>query len=125
MREIGEESDGLMRLPATVAFRVQAGDRSDGPVPVRLRDHRGSGGRGPGIVVMSTADEPETVRYPLVNALLLNEVQKRRRTAVRRRNQSGRQKAEKEGLKARLTKLEVRLFSGFHRLGRGWWLDSN
>lgn len=109
IREIGEESDGLMRL-RPVAFRYKpeidpTGLSQYGLIAEEVADVY------PDLVVYDRDGKPETVRYHLVNALLLNEVQKQHRTAESQEKLIRQQKAELEGLKARLTKLEVRLFA--------------
>jgi hypothetical protein len=55
----------------------------------------------PDLVVYDRHGRPETVRYHLINALLLNEVQKQHQTIEQ-------QKDEIEELKARLDRLEDR-----------------
>jgi hypothetical protein len=56
----------------------------------------------PDLVVYDRDGRPETVRYHLVNALLLNELQKQHRTVEE-------QEKTIEQLKARLNRLEARL----------------
>jgi hypothetical protein len=109
IREIGEESDGLMSL-RPVAFRYKpeidpTGLTQYGLIAEEVADVY------PDLVVYDRDGEPETVRYHLVNALLLNEVQKQHQTAEAQEKLIGQQKAELEVLKARLTKLEVRLLA--------------
>ncbi|HSE65248.1 MAG TPA: tail fiber domain-containing protein [Thermoanaerobaculia bacterium] len=92
IREISEESDGLMRL-RPVAFRYKpqidpTGLAQYGLIAEEVADVY------PDLVVYDREGLPETVRYHLVNALLLNEVQKQHR--------------EIEELRRRLTRLEVR-----------------
>ena len=65
----------------------------------------------PDLVAYDRDGRPETVRYHLVNALVLNEVQKQHRTAQAQEKLIGQQKAEIEGLKARLTRLEIRFLA--------------
>ena len=65
----------------------------------------------PDLVVYDRDGRPETVRYHLVNALLLNEVQKQHRTAEAQEKTIDQQKAEIEALKARLSSLEARLLA--------------
>jgi hypothetical protein len=106
IREIGEESDGLMSL-RPVAFRYKpeidpTGLTQYGLIAEEVADVY------PDLVVYDRDGKPETVRYHLVNALLLNEVQKQHRTVEAQEKLIGQQKAEIEGLKARLTQLEVR-----------------
>ena len=78
IREIAEESDGLMRL-RPVAFRYKpqidpTGLTQYGLIAEEVADVY------PDLVVYDRDGRPETVRYHLVNALLLNEVQKQHRT---------------------------------------------
>jgi len=91
IREIGEESNGLMRL-RPVAFRYKPEiDPTEltqyGLIAEEVADVY------PDLVVSDRDGRPETVRYHLINALLLNEVQKQHR--------------EIEELERRLTRLEA------------------
>jgi hypothetical protein len=77
IREIGKESDGLMRL-RPVAFRYKpeidpTGLTQYGLIAEDVAEVY------PDLVVYDSDGKPETVRYHLVNALLLNEVQKQHR----------------------------------------------
>jgi hypothetical protein len=63
----------------------------------------------PDLVAYDRDGRPETVRYHLVNALLLSEVQKQHRAGETQEKTIEQQKAEIEGLKARLSRLEARL----------------
>jgi len=92
IREISEESDGLMRL-RPVAFRYKPQIDPTGLAQYGLIAEEVAGVY-PDLVVYDRDGRPETVRYHLVNALLLNEVQKQHR--------------EIEELRRRLTRLEVR-----------------
>jgi hypothetical protein len=116
IREIAGESDGLMRL-RPVAFRYKpqidpAGLAQYGLIAEEVADVY------PDLVVYDRDGRPETVRYHLVNALLLNEVQKQHRTAEAQEKTIGQQRktidreqAEIDGLKARLSRLEARLLA--------------
>ncbi len=93
IRDIAEESDGLLRL-RPVAFRYKpeidpTGLAQYGLIAEEVAEVY------PDLVAYDREGKPETVRYHLVNALLLNEVQRQRRTI--------------EELRARLSKLEARL----------------
>lgn len=93
IRDIAEESDGLMRL-RPVAFRYKpqidpTGLAQYGLIAEEVADVY------PDLVVYDREGRPETVRYHLVNALLLNEVQNQHR--------------EIDELRKRLTRLEARL----------------
>jgi hypothetical protein len=77
IREIGAESDGLMKL-RPVAFRYKpeidpTGLTQYGLIAEDVADVY------PDLVVYDSDGRPETVRYDLVNALLLSEVQKQHR----------------------------------------------
>ena len=63
----------------------------------------------PELIACDRDGRPDSVRYHLVNALLLNEVQKQHRTAEKQEKTIEHQKAEIEGLKALLSSLEARL----------------
>jgi hypothetical protein len=102
IREIAQESDGLMRL-RPVAFRYKpeidpAGHAQYGLIAEEVA------GVYPDLVVSDRQGKPETVRYQLVNALLLNEVQKQHRTIES-------QQEEIEAMRARLAALEARLLA--------------
>jgi hypothetical protein len=114
IREIAEESDGLMRLrPVAYKYKPQidpTGLTQYGLIAEEVADVY------PDLVVYDRDGRPETVRYHLVNALLLNEVQKQHRTAEAQETTIEQQKetidheqTEIEGLKARLSRLEVPL----------------
>jgi Chaperone of endosialidase len=109
IREIGEESDGLMSL-RPVAFRYKPEIDSTGLTQYGLIAEEVADVY-PDLVVYDRDGRPETVRYHLVNALLLNEVQKQHRSVASQEETIEQQKAEIEELKARLTKLEVRFLS--------------
>ena len=100
IREIAEESDDLMRL-RPVAFRYKPQIDPTGLVQYGLIAEEVADVY-PDLVVYDRAGRPETVRYHLVNALLLNELQKQHRTAEA-------QEKTIETLKARLNLLEARL----------------
>jgi hypothetical protein len=105
IREIGEESDGLMRL-RPVAFRYKpeidpTGLTQYGLIAEEVADVY------PDLVVFDRDGRPETVRYHLINALLLSEVQKHHRIAELQSKTIEQQQAEIEELKARLSKLEA------------------
>jgi Chaperone of endosialidase len=114
IREIAGESDGLMRL-RPVAFKYQAqidptGLTQYGLIAEEVADVY------PDLVAYDRDGRPETVRYHLVNALLLNEVQKQHRTSEAQEKTIQQQKEtidhqsfEIEELKGRLSKLEARL----------------
>jgi Chaperone of endosialidase len=121
IREIAGESDGLMRL-RPVAFRYKpqidpTGLAQYGLIAEEVADVY------PYLVAYDRDGRPETVRYHLVNALVLNEVQKQHWTAeaqekaIEAQEKTNgaqertieQQKAEIEGLKARLTSLEALL----------------
>src|SRR6266498_1706292 len=116
IREIAGESDGLMRLrPVTFKYKPQidpTGLAQYGLIAEEVADVY------PDLVAYDRDGRPETVRYHLVNALLLNEAQKQHRTAEAQEKTIEQQKetidheqAEIEGLKARLSRLEARLLA--------------
>jgi Chaperone of endosialidase len=93
IRDIGAESDGLMDL-RPVAFKYKpdldpTGLAQYGLIAEEVAEIY------PELVVYDEEGRPETIRYQLLDGLLLNEVQKQRR--------------EIEDLKARLAMLEARL----------------
>jgi hypothetical protein len=63
----------------------------------------------PDLVVSDRDGKPETVRYHLVNALLINEVQKQRRTADAQGRNIEQQERVIVALQARLAALEAAL----------------
>jgi|SRR6185295_3732137 len=65
----------------------------------------------PQLVVFDQEGQPQTVRYHFVNAMLLNEVQKQRRTAEDQREAIERQEQELGELRGRLARME-RLLEG-------------
>ena len=75
--DIGEESDVLMQLRPVAYFYKPEYDssrtRQYGLIAEEVDEV------APGLVARDKDGRPETVRYPLVNAMLLNEVQKSRR----------------------------------------------
>jgi hypothetical protein len=109
IRQIAAESDGLMRLrPVAFKYKPQidpAGLAQYGLIAEEVADVY------PDLVAYDRAGRPETVRYHLVNALLLNEVQKQHRTAEAQERTIEQQKAEIEVLTARLSRLEARLLT--------------
>jgi hypothetical protein len=100
IRDIGAESDGLMSL-RPVAFRYKheidpSGLAQYGLIAEEVAEIY------PELVVYDAEGRPETIRYQLLDPLLLSEIQKQRRSIDS-------QRAEIEDLKARLAKLETRL----------------
>lgn len=109
IRAIAGESDALMRL-RPVAFKYKPQIDPTGLVQYGLIAEEVADVY-PDLVVYDRDGRPETVRYHLVNALLLNEVQKQHRTAEAQEKTIEQQKAEIEALKARLSTLEARLLA--------------
>jgi len=104
IREIAEESDGLMRL-RPVAFKYKPEIDPTGLAQYGLIAEEVAQVY-PDLVVYDRDGKPETVRYHLVNALLLNEVQSQhRRTQEQEALISGQQRRI-EALEARLVELE-------------------
>jgi hypothetical protein len=104
IRDIGEESDALMRL-RPVAFRYKpdidpAGLPQYGLIAEEVADVY------PDLVAYGTDGQPVTVRYHLINALLLNVVQKHNRMIEELEKQH---RAEMVALLARLADLEERI----------------
>jgi len=102
VRDVAGESDGLMML-RPVAFKYKpeidpAGLTQYGLIAEEVAEV------SPDLVTCDRAGQPEGVRYHLITPLLLNEVQKQRRTIES-------QQTEIEGLKARLSRLEARLLA--------------
>ena len=93
IREIGEESDGLMRLHP-VSFRYKPELDPTGLVQYGLIAEEVAQVY-PDLVAYDRDGQPEAVRYHLIDALLLNEVQNQHRHI--------------EVLRARLARLETRL----------------
>ncbi|HEV2064186.1 MAG TPA: tail fiber domain-containing protein, partial [Thermoanaerobaculia bacterium] len=104
---IAEESDGLMRL-RPVAFRYKPEIDPTGLAQYGLIAEEVAQVY-PDLVVSDRDGKPETVRYHLVNALLLNEVQRQRRTAEAQERKIERQEGEIVALQARLAALEAAL----------------
>jgi trimeric autotransporter adhesin len=102
IREIAEESDGLMRL-RPVAFRYKPEIDPTGLAQYGLIAEEVAQVY-PDLVVYDRDGKPETVRYHLVNALLLNEVQKQHRT-IEEQNETI------QKLSARLARVEALLVS--------------
>lgn len=100
IREIADESEGLMKL-RPVAFRYKAEIDPTGLAQYGLIAEEVAEVY-PDLVVVDRDGEPETVRYHLINALLLSEVQKQHRTAQA-------QEREIVALRARLAALETAL----------------
>jgi hypothetical protein len=109
IREIAGESDGLMKL-RPVAFRYKPQIDPTGLAQYGLIAEEVAGVY-PDLVTYDRDGQPETVRYHLVNALLLNEAQKQHRTLEVQEITIEQQKAEIEGLNARLSRLEARLLA--------------
>jgi hypothetical protein len=112
IRDIAEESDGLMKL-RPVAFEYKSdptGTTQYGLIAEEVAEVY------PHLVGYDQDGQLSTVHYHLINALLLNEVQKQHRTVEALEETIEQQKetidheqAEIEGLKARLSRLEARL----------------
>ena len=102
VRDIGAESDGLMDL-RPVAFKYKpeldpTGERQYGLIAEEVAEVY------PELVVYDKEGRPENIRYHLLAPLLLNELQKQRRSFEV-------QRGEIESLKAQLAKLAARLES--------------
>jgi hypothetical protein len=107
IQDMGDASNGLMQLrPVTFYYRLEY---ANGPRTVQY-----------GLIAEEVAEvfpdlvqydpktgEPQTVHYHLVNAMLLNEVQKQQRQLLEQNEQIHQQKKELSALKEQLAKLEV------------------
>jgi Chaperone of endosialidase len=107
IRDIADESDGLMRL-RPVAFKYKpeldaTGLTQYGLIAEEVVEVY------PHLVGYDQDGQLRTVHYDLINALMLNEVQKQHRTVEAQEKTIEQQKAEIEGLKARMSRLEARL----------------
>ena len=100
IREIGDGSDGLMRL-RPVAFRYKPETDPGGLTQYGLIAEEVAEVY-PELVVTDRQGRPEAVRYHLIEPLLLNELQNQRRTIER-------QQDEIDGLREELRRLESRL----------------
>ncbi len=102
IREITEESEGLMRLrPVTFRYKREmdpTGSRQYGLIAEEVEEVL------PELVTYGRDGRVETVKYHVLPTLLLNEVQRQRRTIES-------QRAEMEELRTRLSKLEARLLA--------------
>jgi hypothetical protein len=113
IRDIAEESDGLMRL-RPVAFRYKPEFDPTGVIQYGLIAEEVAEVY-PDLITSGRDGQPEGVRYHLITPLLLNEVQKQYRTLEAQEKTIDQQKvtidaqqAEIEGLKARMSRLEAR-----------------
>jgi hypothetical protein len=105
IRDIAEESDGLMSL-RPVAFKYKCETDPSGLPQYGLIAEEVAEVY-PDLVAYDQDGQPVAVRYHLVNALLLNEVQKQHRTIES-------QQAEIERMKSQLAALEARLLAEPH-----------
>lgn len=100
IRDVARESDGLMSLrPVAFEYKPEfdpAGQIQYGLIAEEVAEVF------PDLVTFDRAGRPEGVRYHLIAPLLLNEVQKQRRTIET-------QQAEIDALKARLAALEAKM----------------
>lgn len=107
IREIGEASDGLMRLrPVTFQYKTEfdpKGLTQYGLIAEEVAEVY------PELVAYDPDGKPLTVHYHLVNALLLSEVQKQRRTIEAQERKIEKQTETIEELEARMTRLETRI----------------
>jgi hypothetical protein len=108
IRDIAEESNGLMRL-RPVAFKYKpeidpTGLTQYGLIAEEVAEVF------PDLITSDRDGLPEGVRYHLITPLLLNEVQKQRRTAEAQEKKIEQQYETIEQLKARLATLEARFF---------------
>jgi trimeric autotransporter adhesin len=106
---MGEGSEGLFKLRA-VSFRYKAEIDSTGLEQYGLVAEEVAEVY-PDLVTRDAAGEPQAVRYHFLVPMLLNEVQKDRRTIEEQRLRLESEQAELKDMKARLTLLEA-LFAG-------------
>jgi len=109
IRDIAEESDGLMRL-RPVAFKYKPEIDATGTTQYGLIAEEVAEVY-PHLVGYDRDGQLNTVRYHLLPALLLNELQKQHRTAEAQEKTIEQQKAVIEVLEARLSRLEARLLA--------------
>ena len=106
IQDIGDESDELMQLRPVSFFYKREYD-SD---PQRVRQYGLIAEEvdqiDPNLVVHETNGAPFTVRYNLVNALLLNEVQKQHKTILAQATDIQLLKEQNDALSSRLNTLE-------------------
>jgi hypothetical protein len=109
IRNVGDESDGLMRLrPVTFKYKAEldpTGLTQYGLIAEEVAEVY------PDLVDYDRDGQPESVRYHLVNALLLNEVQKQHRTVEAQMRRIEQQNEAIEQLKSRLARLEARILT--------------
>jgi Chaperone of endosialidase len=102
--DLDRESDVLMKLrPVAFYYRPEHDDthtRQYGLVAEEVA------AVAPQLVVFDQEGQPQTVRYHFVNAMILNEVQKQRRTGEEQRQVMERQEQELNELRARLSRME-------------------
>jgi len=105
--DMGAESDLLMKLrPVAFYYKPEldeAQTRQYGLVAEEVAQV------APQLVVYGKDGAPLTVRYNLVNAMLLNAVQKQQRLLEEQRTTIGEQESRIQDLEARLAKLEAAL----------------
>ncbi|MGO9209224.1 MAG: tail fiber domain-containing protein [Terriglobales bacterium] len=105
--DMGAESDLLMKLrPVAFYYKPELDEtqtRQYGLVAEEVAQV------APQLVVYDKDGIPQTVRYHLVNAMLLNEVQKQQRLLEKQRETIGEQESRMQDLEARLAKLEAAL----------------
>jgi hypothetical protein len=108
--DMGGESDVLQRLrPVSFYYRPEHDDshqRQYGLIAEEVAEV------APQLVVYDAAGRPQTVAYHLVNAMLLNEVQKQRKLVEGQRQTIERQQALLEELAARLARVEAATIGG-------------
>jgi hypothetical protein len=113
IRDIAEGSDGLMRL-RPVAFKYKPEIDSTGLTQYGLIAEDVAEVL-PDLVTYDRDGQPEGVRYHLITPLLLNEVQKQRRTVEAQEKRIEQQNETIEELRARLSRLEARLLAESRR----------
>jgi hypothetical protein len=109
IRNVGDESDGLMRL-RPVAFKYRPELDSTGLTQYGLIAEEVVEVY-PHLVGYDQDGQLRTVHYNLINALMLNEVQKQHRTVEVQEKRIEQQNETIEELKRRLARLEARLLA--------------
>ena len=104
VRDMGNASEGLMRLRPVTFMYAQEYDPSDlrqyGLIAEEVAEV------APDLVRYDASGQPEGVRYHLLNVMLVNEVQKQHRKIAQQQEELEQQQAVIAGLSARLTRLE-------------------
>jgi len=108
IRDMGDASDGLMRL-RPVSFRYKQPEPSgERPLQYGLIAEEVAEAY-PELVARSESGEPRSVRYHLLGSMLLNELQKQHQRLREQRSENAELRATIQDLQARLASLEAAL----------------